>query len=464
MTAYPPTIWHNDLPPAMTAANLNKMRAELVLQAAETSIPHTLQTWVDGAAPAITDDVPWNEIERVLTLVTAAIPGAPTYVPIIWSEGWVPPRNETNLNHIELQLEANRNVLDMGSTGIYWGARIDGGFYSSCFGTPNVDVPHTTPPGSDAVLAQFVQNAGKAPTCIQWSDSSAGNWPPPPFTAALEQQTRLKGAFTEYAYGAPLGTSTTGCLGIIAGNATALGYIRDRLAIPMRNNGHPILFRPFWEQNISAWPWGRSNLTAAQYKILWHNVWQVFQDNGATNVSFAWCPNNFFLNGGVQTTHALSTFPDDADEVDWICFNGYLGQNWWGDTVYRSPSALFGYCYDQLAAFDPTKPMGICEWGITAVGTPGKAGFFTAMLDPNTGWLKTYATRIKLHEYFNTNRFPQVGGNMLPFEQDSTACPVSEAASAPWAAFSSATESPYYQANIVNGVTFPDGAKVPIPN
>lgn len=64
--AYTPTVWVNNQAPAMTAANLNKLTNELESQAAAKGILHALPNWSDGAAPAITDAAPWNEMERVV--------------------------------------------------------------------------------------------------------------------------------------------------------------------------------------------------------------------------------------------------------------------------------------------------------------------------------------------------------------------------------------------------------------
>jgi hypothetical protein len=350
-----------------------------------------------------------------------------------------------------------RQTIPLTPYNCYWGARIAGPFYVDCYGAPDIDVPFDGSEAADANYGLFVNHVGKAPTCLQWSGASASNWPPPAFSTSLNQNTRDLGAFTEYAFG----STATGVADMLAGGATAMNYIRDRLAIPMRDSGYPILFRPFWEQNISVWRWGRSYLSAAQYLTLWHNVWQVFQDNGATNVSFAWCPNIFFSGSSQQTTYALATLPPD-EEYDWLCFDGYLGTTWWSDSNYRTPEQVYGYTYDTLASFHATKPMGICEWGITAdIGTPFKQGFFTAMLDPTTGWLATEAPRIKLIEYFQDASFSIPAQDSIPFEKDSTSCPTLP--TAPYTAFRNAIQSNYYAANIVSNSTFPDDAKVPVP-
>lgn len=125
MAPYTPNAWVNNGPPALSEAHLNKICDELRLQATERSVSHTLPTWVNDAAPALTDSAPLNEMERVTQAVAADI--GLTYTPTTWSSGWTPPRNATRLNRLEAQIQATRVVLDIpqGNYGTYnnpWGA------------------------------------------------------------------------------------------------------------------------------------------------------------------------------------------------------------------------------------------------------------------------------------------------------------------------------------------------------
>ncbi len=107
---YVATSWLNDSPPPMSAANLNKMTNEAKSQALAKSIAHTLPTWADGVAPAVSSATPWNEIERVVEAVAVSL--GLTYTKTTWSSGWVPPRNAGRLNQIEQQLAVNRNAIE----------------------------------------------------------------------------------------------------------------------------------------------------------------------------------------------------------------------------------------------------------------------------------------------------------------------------------------------------------------
>ncbi len=364
----------------------------------------------------------------------------------------------------------HKKLWNWGRRGIYWGARIGGGYYNQCHGTINSDVPHDGDPG--AVYNRFVTNAGKVPIMIQHQDSNINTWPPT-FTESLVDRVRNRGAFCEYAYGAPTGTSTTGITGLKNNNATAITTLKNNLAIPMRDHGRPILFRPYWERNISGiGAWSYTNLPSdAEYIALWRNTWQAFQDVGATNVSFVWCPNRFDATGTMRDK-AIASWPG-SEYVDWIGFDGYEGIGSWGDNTYHGPATVFGQAYLQLGALDTTKPMCINEWGVWGgngsgtLSSPGKSGFMTAFLGEG-GWLQTVGTRIKLITYFEDNQFCDANEDSLCFEQDNnvaSGCATDNAAGS-WGAFRRAIASDYYLTggtSVVSSTTFPDGTKVPVP-
>lgn len=110
MTAYVPTAWVNNVAPALSAANLNKLTDELELQASDVGITHSLPTWADGVAPALTDAAPLNEMERVTRDVALAV--ELSYTPTVWETGWTPARNAARFNQLEAQAVANRNAID----------------------------------------------------------------------------------------------------------------------------------------------------------------------------------------------------------------------------------------------------------------------------------------------------------------------------------------------------------------
>ena len=107
--AYTPTVWVNNVAPPLSAANLNKLTDELESQASTLSISHSLPTWANGIAPALTDAAPLNEIERVTRAVALAV--GLNYTVTTWESGWTPARNATRLNRIEVQVALNRDHI-----------------------------------------------------------------------------------------------------------------------------------------------------------------------------------------------------------------------------------------------------------------------------------------------------------------------------------------------------------------
>lgn len=110
MTAYVPTNWVNNVAPALSAANLNKLTDELKSQALAQSISHALPTWVNDAPPALSDAIPMNELERVTYQVALSL--GLTFSGTNWEDGWVPARNATRLNLLEQGAAANRTAID----------------------------------------------------------------------------------------------------------------------------------------------------------------------------------------------------------------------------------------------------------------------------------------------------------------------------------------------------------------
>ena len=83
--------------------------------------------------------------------------------------------------------------------------------------------------------------------------------------------------------------------------------------------GRPVFLRWFWEMNLVAQPRAvgcLGTLGAAGYILAWQHIWTIFQNQGAANVAFVWCPS---INGA---TFGSSFYPGDA-YVDWIGWDGY---------------------------------------------------------------------------------------------------------------------------------------------
>ena len=100
-------------------------------------------------------------------------------------------------------------------------------------------------------------------------------------------------------------------------------WIRTQAAA-VRDLGEPVLLRWLWEMDGNrrrAWVHSGPDYVAA-----WLQVRSIFDEVGADNAQFVWCPNEFlFWDGGDPEPW----YPGD-DNVDWLCADGY---NWPASTT-----------------------------------------------------------------------------------------------------------------------------------
>ncbi len=137
---------------------------------------------------------------------------------------------------------------------------------------------------------------------------------------------------------------------------------------------HPIFIRFDWEMNGNWFDWGTgngnpNNNTPAQYVAMWQHVHQIFADNGATNVTWAWIPN---IDPSNQFTPLSQLYPGDS-YVDWTGFDAY--------SANQTFTLMAASTYDNILEIAPTKPMVIAETGGSEVTTnPTKASYITDLL------------------------------------------------------------------------------------
>ena len=95
-------------------------------------------------------------------------------------------------------------------------------------------------------------------------------------------------------------------------------------ATSVRDLGEPVLLRWLWEMDGNRRrDWVHSG---ADYVAAWMHIRSIFDEVGADNAEFVWCPNEFlFWDGGDPEPW----YPGD-DNVDWLCADGY---NWPASTA-----------------------------------------------------------------------------------------------------------------------------------
>jgi hypothetical protein len=112
----------------------------------------------------------------------------------------------------------------------------------------------------------------------------------------------------------------------------------------------PILMRLRWEMdrpNLRASMWSGPDYIAA-----WKYTRDIFRAEGATNVSWVWCPTAEGFAGG----YAQDFYPGDAD-VDWACVDVYAGSKF-------APLGDLLRPFLEWGAQHPSKPLMLGEFGV----------------------------------------------------------------------------------------------------
>jgi hypothetical protein len=132
--------------------------------------------------------------------------------------------------------------------------------------------------------------------------------------------------------------------------------IRDR-ARQVAALGKPLMIRFRWEMdrpNLRASMWSGQDYIAS-----WAHVRKIFQDEGATNVSWVWCPTA----EGFGTGEAQKFYPGDA-QVDWLCVDVYATSTLEGIGDLLAP-------FLRWAAGHP-RPIIIGEYGVSRAHPPAE--------------------------------------------------------------------------------------------
>jgi hypothetical protein len=105
--------------------------------------------------------------------------------------------------------------------------------------------------------------------------------------------------------------------------------------------GHRVMIRMWWEYNVQGTP-----LDTIGFVNAWRHVVTLFQQDGASNVGWVWCPNSVGNDSIPDFGNIAASYPGDA-YVDWSCSDEY---NWDTNTAYhggvsgwQTPSWLFDF-------------------------------------------------------------------------------------------------------------------------
>lgn len=260
---------------------------------------------------------------------------------------------------------------------IYWGAYVEGRqTYASLYGGSWGDSPW-----DGNTVTRFQRDAGKRMAIEHYGQ-------PPPWISQFDghaaQLAVRRGAIPALDM-----SSEDAPLADVAAGRYDAGI--KSWADAVRQFGHPLFLLFDEEMNGTWYQWsaGRNGNTAADYIAAWRHMHDVVQGEGATNVTWVWCPN-------VDPDHAFTPYsalyPGDA-YVDWTCLNGYN----WGRKQWLTFNQVFARSYRDLLAVAPNKPIMIGEMSSDEVGG-SKGAWITNAL---TKELPRHYPRVKAVLWFN---------------------------------------------------------------
>jgi len=293
---------------------------------------------------------------------------------------------------------------------VYWGGRMDGEVYGSSGDAP----------WSSATWNTFEAHAGKPASIVHFGQPAPWNQA---FTAQPLELSRARGAIPLMDMGSDGAT-----LAEIASGARDSYLIAWAKAV--RSYGKPFFLRWDWEMNGTWFGWGQeAAANPAQFTSAWRHFHDVVEAQGATNVTWVWCPNTKFSGA----TPLSSLYPGGG-YVDWTCADGYnRGTNPVKPERWLGFSTVFGSTYTTLLSLAPDKPVMIGEVASTEIG--GSKAKWIA--DGLSSLLPVKFPKIKAVSWFNWN---------IPVGESRWDWPIESSESAQ-AAFSNVISSPYFARN-----------------
>jgi hypothetical protein len=296
---------------------------------------------------------------------------------------------------------------------IYWGAWIEGKqTYSYLYGGT-----WTNAPWSSQTWTKYAQNVGKDPSIIHWGGGTFWDHAFSYWTGTLNL-VQNAGALNLI----DMDTGSASLASIAAGSEDSAITAWAQQA---KAYGHPFFLRLNWEMNGGWFPWGTTSAnqnTPADYVAAWRHIHDIFAAQGATNVTWVWCPN-------LESSNSVpfsQLYPGDA-YVDWTCLDGY---NMGGSS--ESFSSLYTQSYNDLLKIAPAKPMMIGEVASLEYGAGTKAAWISSLLSE----LPTSFPQIKAMVWFNWRNDHNGAWESNEVESSATS----------QAAFATGIASPYYAA------------------
>jgi Glycosyl hydrolase family 26 len=246
-------------------------------------------------------------------------------------------------------------------------------------------------------LASYETLIGKGVSLVLWYQSWEEGNQLQPFPSGQMEAVREHGAIPVLAWYPDSYPGSADqpqfSLAKIAGGAFD-SYLRQ-YAEEVKAWGHPLFLRFASEMNGNWVPWSEfhSGNSAGQFVQAWRHVHDIFKSVGATNVTWAWCPNT----EDAYTTPLEDLYPGNA-YVDWAGLDGYNFYGLYG-APWQSFSQIFSETYNHLLRLIPrSMPIMIGETGSVEQGG-SKPGWIT---DALTTQLPAHFTHIKALVWFDS--------------------------------------------------------------
>ena len=252
---------------------------------------------------------------------------------------------------------------------IYWGARIAGPVYGVG------DAPFDW-----KAVDKFTASTHKKPSIIHFyapfaHDCDASGCSFYPFNKEAFQRVRQHGMIPMLSWNSasmPL-TKLAARFSESGHRQRSLRLLHSTLGEGSEGVGPPVLptLQPGDERTWFPWSPGVNGNTAADFVAAWRHVHRIFENVGARNATWVWCPN-------VDPDHDFVGFRKlypGGRYVDWTCLDGYNFPTDW-----RSFSSAYRRSYRvSQAVSQPHKPMIIGEVASTELGG-SKASWIRDML------------------------------------------------------------------------------------
>jgi hypothetical protein len=221
---------------------------------------------------------------------------------------------------------------------IYWGATMKGEVYG---------IPGEAPKNPE-VWERFEHDAGKGLTIV----NTGQNWGQ--FDTPTMQQVIDGGAIPLVTMGLTSGVTMQE---VAEGKQDA--QIRA-WAKSAKAFGYPFMFRPWREMNGAWYSWGRD----PYYVAAWRHFHDVVEEEGATNVTWAWIVNTIWSDPG---SDPKPYYPGD-DYVDWVGMDAYnWGKNPIQPDIWLSPEQAIGPTLSVLEEITD-KPVALTEVASSEAG------------------------------------------------------------------------------------------------